>query len=76
MTGLPAERFGLAGRGLVAEGMSADLVVFDFGDVGDAATYDEPLRPPTGVRHVLVNGRFGVRDGAPTGARAGSFLTT
>ena len=74
MTGLPAQRFGLAGRGRVEEGMRADLVVFDFGDVVDEATYDEPLRPPTGVRHVLVNGRFGVRDGEPMQARAGRFL--
>jgi len=28
---------------------------------------------PTGIRHVLVNGRFGVRDGEPTGERAGRF---
>jgi N-acyl-D-amino-acid deacylase len=74
MTGLPAERFGLVGRGTVAEGMSADLVVFGFDEIGDAATYDEPLRPPTGVRHVLVNGRFGVRDAEATRARAGEFL--
>jgi N-acyl-D-amino-acid deacylase len=74
MTGLPAERFGLVQRGSVAEGMKADLVVFDFATVSDTATYDEPLRPPAGIRHVLVNGCFGVRDGEPTQARAGRFL--
>jgi N-acyl-D-amino-acid deacylase len=74
MTGLPAKRFGLVGRGIVADGLSADLVVFDFGEVGDEATYNEPLRPPSGVRHVLVNGRFGVRDAEPTGTRLGRLL--
>jgi dihydroorotase/N-acyl-D-amino-acid deacylase len=74
MTGLSAERFGLAGRGRVTEGMVADLVVFDPATVEDAATYYDPLLPPRGVQHVLVNGRFGVRDGTPTGARAGLFL--
>jgi N-acyl-D-amino-acid deacylase len=75
MTGFPAERFGLTGRGRVAAGAAADLVVFEFDSVRDRATYEEPLRPPSGVRHVLVNGRFGVRDGVPTGDRAGKFLT-
>jgi N-acyl-D-aspartate/D-glutamate deacylase len=75
MTGLPAQRFGLADRGLLAAGMVADVVVFDFDRVADGATYDDPLRPPQGVRHVLVNGRVAVRDGEPTGERAGRFLT-
>jgi N-acyl-D-amino-acid deacylase len=74
MTGLPAERFGLERRGRVAAGMAADLVVFDSATVEDTATYDDPLLPPRGVQHVLVNGRFGVRDGASTGIRAGLFL--
>src|SRR5581483_6408489 len=75
MTGLPGERFGLARRGRIAAGMAADVVVFAAAAVGDAATYDEPLLPPRGVHHVLVNGRFAVRDGVPTGAKAGVFLT-
>jgi len=75
MTQAPAERFKLHGKGVVAEGMSADLVVFDLGDFEDAATYAEPLTPPTGVVHVLVNGEFGVRDGVATGDRAGRFVT-
>jgi N-acyl-D-amino-acid deacylase len=75
MTGLSAERFGLDRRGRIAEGMTADLVVFDPATVRDAATYDEPLLAPLGIHHVLVNGEFGVRDGAPTGRKAGAFLT-
>ena len=75
MTQAPAERFKLHGKGVVADGMSADLVVFDLGDFEDAATYAEPLTPPKGVVHVLVNGAFGVRDGVATGDRAGRFVT-
>ena len=75
MTQKSAERFKLKGRGVIAEGMSADVVVFDVGDFEDAATYTEPLIPPRGVVHVLVNGEFGVRDGVATGERAGRFVT-
>lgn len=52
MTQAPAERFKLEGKGVVAEGMHADLVVFDLGDYEDTATYADPLTPPTGVVHV------------------------
>ena len=75
MTQAPAERFKLDGKGVVAEGMDADLVVFDLGEVEDNATYAEPLTPPTGIVHVLVNGEPAIRDNAVTGARPGSFVT-
>jgi N-acyl-D-aspartate/D-glutamate deacylase len=48
----------------VQAGMDADLVVFDADSVSDQATYQESTRPSTGIRHVLVNGTFVVRDGA------------
>jgi dihydroorotase/N-acyl-D-amino-acid deacylase len=75
MTALPAERFGLADRGLLAVGKVADLVVFDPATVLDRATYDEPLLEPVGVRVVLVAGRIAVRDGAVTAARAGVVIS-
>ena len=75
MTAAPAERFGLRDRGVLRAGAAADVVVFDAAVVVDVATYDEPLAPPLGIRHVLVNGTFGVRDGVPTGARGGRFIT-
>jgi len=74
MTGMPADRFGLRGRGVIAQGAFADLVVLDPDVVVDRATYDDPLLPPLGVRDVLVNGVPAVRDGELTGARAGRFL--
>jgi N-acyl-D-aspartate/D-glutamate deacylase len=49
-------------KGRVQQGADADLVVFDPQTVSDHSTYDAPLHPSTGFRHVLVNGRFVVRD--------------
>lgn len=74
MTWLPASLMGLDDRGQVAEGMRADLVVFDSATVIDQATYTNPSAPSRGIEHVLVNGVFAVRDGAVTGTRAGRTL--
>ena len=74
MSALPAERFGLRDRGVLAVGKIADLVVFDPATVLDRATYDDPLLPPIGVRDVLIGGRIAVRSGALTAARAGVVL--
>ncbi len=74
LAGHAAERFGLAGRGLVAPGAAADLVVLDPERIADVATYDDPRRPAEGVVHVLVNGVIAVDDGRLTGARAGRAL--
>lgn len=74
MTSLPASRFGLGDRGVVATGKAADLVVFDPETVQDRATYTESLLPPVGVVDVLVGGQVVVRDGKLTGARPGRIL--
>lgn len=74
MSGLPAATIGLVDRGRLAPGMAADVVVFDPATVLDHATFAEPMRPSVGIRHVLVNGRLALRDGAPTGQRAGRPL--
>jgi len=74
MTGLPARRLGLKDRGLVRPGARADLVVFDPRRVADRATYDDPHRYAAGIDHVVVNGRFVVRDGEHTGNLPGKVL--
>jgi N-acyl-D-aspartate/D-glutamate deacylase len=74
MTGLPASLLGMIDRGFLAAGMAADITVFDPSTVIDHASYEEPAQYSEGIRHVLVNGRFALRDGAPTGERAGRTL--
>ena len=74
MTGLPATTIGMVDRGFLAPGMAADLTVFDPETVIDHATFENPTAPSTGIRHVLVNGRFALRDGSPTGETAGRAL--
>ncbi|WP_370552801.1 N-acyl-D-amino-acid deacylase family protein [Cupriavidus basilensis] len=74
MTGLSAERFGLAQRGFVREGYWADLVLFDAATIRDAASFTDPMQPAEGIAAVWVNGALSWRRRAATGARAGRFL--
>lgn len=74
MTSLPARRIGLKDRGLIKEGAFADLVVFNPERIHDTASYTEPYAYPMGIRHVIVNGTFVVKDGAHTGAMPGKVL--
>ncbi|MFL5778178.1 MAG: amidohydrolase family protein [Chloroflexota bacterium] len=74
LSAIPARRLGLRDRGLVREGAFADLVVFDPTTVADAATYDLPARHPTGIDHVVINGRAAVLAGRETGERPGRLL--
>jgi N-acyl-D-amino-acid deacylase len=74
MTGLPAHRLGLRDRGVIRVGARADLVVFDPRRVADVATYEEPHRYPVGIEHVVVNGRFVIKDGEHTGSLPGRVL--
>jgi N-acyl-D-amino-acid deacylase len=74
MTGLTAKNFGLQGRGTVARGQHADLVVFDAATIRDAATYDEPTKAAEGIRAVVVNGVVAWEEGRSTGSRTGQVL--
>ena len=74
MTSWPAQRMGLTDRGLVREGMRADVLVFDLDKVKDVATYQQPMLPSTGIEEVIVNGIITIDQGRPTGARAGQVL--
>ncbi|GAA1905321.1 D-aminoacylase [Streptomyces sodiiphilus] len=71
LTGRPARRLRLPDRGLVHEGYRADLVLFDPETVAPGATYAEPRALPAGIPHVLIDGRFAIRDGRRTDVLAG-----
>ena len=74
MTAWPAQRMGLTDRGVLREGLRADLVVFDPATVADKATFAQPVAAPTGIVDVVVNGAVAVHRGRVTGARAGAVL--
>ena len=74
MSGATAARLSLTDRGLVREGMYADLMVFDPNTIIDRATYEKPHQLSVGVLHVLVNGTPVVADGKPTGAKPGRVV--
>ncbi|MDP2872915.1 MAG: D-aminoacylase [Bacillota bacterium] len=74
MTSFPAQRLGLAKRGLLREGYFADVTVFNPDTVIDRATYAEPRQFPVGIEHVIVNGVPVVSAGRTTGRVAGKVL--
>jgi N-acyl-D-amino-acid deacylase len=74
MTGAAADRLGLTDRGRLAEGLKADVVVFDPERVRSLATYDDPRRYAVGIPYVIVNGTVVIDDGEHTGALPGRAL--
>ncbi|HKB11388.1 MAG TPA: D-aminoacylase [Vicinamibacterales bacterium] len=74
MTSKAAARVHLADRGVLRPGMAADVTIFDAAAIRDVATYDDPNRYSVGIRHVFVNGRRVVADGAITSERPGRPL--
>ena len=74
LTSLPATNLGLDHRGLLKEGMFADVVVFDPNTIADRATYDNPHQLAVGVKDVFVNGVHVLKDGEHTGAKPGRAL--
>ena len=83
LTSVPASRYGFTDRGYIREGLAADLVVFDPDTVGPqlpTVVHDFPTgamsleQKATGIAATVVNGQVHLRDGVPTGARAGRLL--
>lgn len=74
MTYSPCRRMGLMDRGLIREGMVADITVFNPDIIIDKGTFTEPCQHPVGIEYVLVGGVFTLREGRPTGAMPGKTL--
>jgi N-acyl-D-amino-acid deacylase len=71
---LPAQRMRLSDRGVLKEGMWADVVVFDPETVKDIATFENPNQLSQGMEYVLVNGVAVIADGKMTGKLPGRVL--
>lgn len=74
MTSLPAQKFGFKNRGLLREGMAADIIIFDSETVNDQSTYERPHAYSTGIQYVIVNGKITLKLMQHTGVRNGKIL--
>ena len=74
MTGLTAERFMLRGKGFIADGYDADLVLFDYDRLEDMATYADSNRLTEGIEYVIVNGQVVYHDKKLTGVFPGKLI--
>jgi N-acyl-D-amino-acid deacylase len=74
MSSLPAQRVGLPNRGIIKEGMYADIVIFDYDKIQDTATYIDPHQFPKGIYYVIVNGTIVIEEGEHTNKFPGKPL--
>jgi N-acyl-D-amino-acid deacylase len=74
MTSFPAQRLRLQDRGLIREGMIADITIFNPDTIIDKGTYAEPNQYPVGIEYVLINGQVALEKGKITQVRAGRAL--
>jgi len=74
MTGLTARQMHIADRGVIKDGLAADLVLFDPATVADRATFTDPFQYPVGISTVVVNGRVVLDGGRHTGQRPGVII--
>jgi N-acyl-D-amino-acid deacylase len=74
MTSLPAQTFGLYRKGILREGMDADIVIFDPKTIIEKSTFDNPSQPPAGISWVIVNGEVAVEHCNVIGATSGQVL--
>ena len=75
MTSLPAERFMLKGKGIIGNGMDADLVIFDYENLKDMACYTDSNQVAEGLEYVIVNGQIVYKDKKLTGIYPGKLIT-
>ena len=71
MTSWPATRVSLYDRGVIREGLKADVTIFNEERLDDVASYENPTAYPTGIDYVLVNGQLVIDARATPGAKPG-----
>lgn len=74
MSAFPAQRLGLSDRGVLRQGLKADIAVFDAATVRDTATFEKPHSYAEGFSLVIVNGQVAFEGGKMTAARPGRVL--
>jgi N-acyl-D-amino-acid deacylase len=74
MTSFPAQRFGIKDRGLIRNGMWADIAIFDIEEVAESSTYQDPHQFPSGYHYVIVNGEVTLNEGRYKPVLAGKTL--
>ena len=74
ITGMPADRYHLEGKGYIREGYDADLVLFDYDTIIDQADFLHPLLPNIGIHQVYMDGALVLEDNEPTGVWKGKYL--
>jgi N-acyl-D-amino-acid deacylase len=74
MTSFPAQRLNLKDRGIIRKGAWADLVIFDYDQILDKSTYEEPNLHPEGIKYVMINGEIVIENGQHTGRVSGKIL--
>lgn len=74
ITSIPAQRFGIAQRGLLREGYHADITIFSPKDMSDKATFKDPYQYSTGITRVIINGKQAYENGEHTRCFSGMPL--
>ena len=74
ITSMPAERYSLKGKGRIAEGYDADMVLFDFETIRDGGDFIDPFKPNVGIHRVYMMGELVLEDNEPTGIYKGEYL--
>ena len=74
MTFLPAQTFGLRDRGIIKEGMKADITIFNQNTIIDKSTFDFPHQYPEGIYYVIVNGQLAIDNEEFKNIKAGNIL--
>ena len=75
MTSMPAHVYKLEGKGVIAEGMDADICIFDADKIIDRADFKNCFEKNEGLSYVIVDGKIVVEDGVYNGTRAGKVIT-